>query len=162
MEMITKGKIRTIYGMASLLGLVDRSGSKDDNLHQLVESRTGKDSIAALTSDEADTIIGELKHMQRFGNGHPSVKKARPGGVSPGQQRKIIALVCELRKLDKKKNDTTVEARVAGIIRRELKITAVAADPYIWLSYQDGVKLIEVIKGYLESARRKAKRSDAG
>jgi hypothetical protein len=139
--------------------MTTKSDDGSDDLHQLIESRTGKDSLAGLTAAEADGILGELNHRSRFGVPAAPARKdpvEKPDGVSIGQQKKIIALMCELRKLDETPNPATIEKRVAGIIRRELNITATEKDPYAWLNYHHGCKLIEVIKGYLETAKRKA------
>ncbi len=155
-----------IYGLARELGMSTRSAYGDDDLHVLVEGITGKDSLTLLDGDEAERVIAELKHRGRFGapaTPPPTAIPEKPGGVSAGQRGKILALMLELRKLDETPNRATIEKRVAGIIARELKITASEKDPYAWLTYRDGVKLIEVIKGYLNTAGRRAEaRSGTG
>ena len=165
-KMMMEWQRRRIYGLARALDMSTRSPDRDDDLHLLVDGIAGRPSLQDLTFDEANRIIAELEHRSRFGAPTTSARKEpaeKPGGVSIGQQRKIIALMCELRKLDEKPNYATIEKRVAGIIRRELKITATEQDPYAWLTYRHGLKLIEIIKGYLESARRRAQaRSDTG
>jgi len=165
-KMMAEWQRRSIYGFARELGMSTHSPDGDDDLHLLVDGITGRTSMKELTFDEANKVISELKHRGRFGaTASPSRKEPteKPGGVSIGQQRKIIALMCELRKLDETPNYATIEKRVTGIIRRELKITATEQDPYAWLTYRHGLKLIEIIKGYLESARRKAQaRSGVG
>lgn len=162
MDMITKEQIKTIYRMGAALGMVGRH--KDDPLHDMVSGLTGKQSVSKLSGAEAAKIIGELKHRLRYtGTDAPAPTHHLPGGVTVGQQRKILALMCELRKLDETPISATIEERVAGIIRKELQITAPAKDIYVWMSYRDGSKLIEIIKGYLASAQRKAAaRSDTG
>lgn len=160
MEMITKEQVKTIYRMGASLGMVERG--RDDPLHHLVAGLTGKESVSELSGAEASKVIGELRHRLRFSSG-AAPKAHLPGGVTEGQQRKILALMCELRKLDEAPISATIEERVAGIIQKELRITAPARDIYVWMSYRDAVKLIEIIKGYLASAQRKAAaRSDAG
>lgn len=165
-KLIQAWQRKRMYGLARELGMTTHSKDKDDELHLLAARITGSGSLAALTCAAANKVIVELEHRQRFGTpSSPSRTEPveKPGGVSIGQQRKIIALMCELRKLDEQPNYATIEKRVAGIIRRELKITATEQDPYAWLTYRHGLKLIEVIKGYLDSARRRASaRGDAG
>lgn len=160
MEMITKEQVKSIYRMGASLGMVERG--RDDPLHQLVAGLTGKESVSRLSRDEAAKIINELRHRLRFTSGSAPARQL-PGDVTEGQQRKILALMCELRKLDDTPNSASIEERVAGIIRKELHMTAPVSDPYVWLSYRDGGKLIEIIKGYLASAQRKATaRGDTG
>lgn len=48
---MTKQQIQRIYAMGAVLGILE-SGNKRDNLHLLVESITGKDSISSLTQEE--------------------------------------------------------------------------------------------------------------
>ncbi len=157
---------KRMYGLARELGMTTHSKDKDDELHLLVEGITGSGSLSALTFASANKVIGELEHRQRFGPIPPPGQEQpteKLGGVSIGQQKKIIALMCELRKYDAIPSTATIEQRVAGIIHRELKMTAVAKDPYSWLTYKDGRKLIEIIKGYLATAARKSDvRSETG
>lgn len=142
-----------IYGLAKELKMSTRSAEKDDELHQLVAGITGKDSLQTLTCDEAERILGELRHRRRMRE--TFVPSAKPSGVTPGQQQKMIALICELRKCDNPPSNATVEQRVAGIIQSKLHIDAVAAKPYQWLTYQQGNQLIEITKGILATAQRR-------
>ncbi|MFV0401694.1 MAG: regulatory protein GemA [Oscillospiraceae bacterium] len=149
-----------IFALCRELGMSTHSQSRDDDLHIMLLGLVEKDSLKELSFDEAGKVIRELQHRQRFGS---TPKPKKPGAVSEGQKRKVIALMCELRKLDTEPVKATIERRVAGIIRRELKIDATSRDPYAWLDYQDGKKLIEVIKGYLSTAKRRAEsRGDTG
>ena len=152
-KVINADQRKRMYGLARELGMSTRSLDQDDDLHLLVAGITGKQSLRSLTYTEAEQIIGELRHRQRFRTDpQPSEK---PGGVTIGQQKKIIALMCELRKFDDPPSRATIEQRVSGVIRRELHIEATANAPYQWLNYRHGNKLIEVIKGYLDTAQRK-------
>lgn len=151
-----------IFGLARELGMSASSNDKSDDLHMLIASRTGKDSLKVLTAAEADSLLGELGHRRRFG-GPPApdsrfVFTERPGGLSEGQYRKVIALMCELRKLDEARSPATIEQRVAGIVRQYLHLSSSEKDPYAWLSYKDGNRLIECLKGMLNSAKKKAAR----
>lgn len=171
-KMISDAQRSKIFALARELGMSTHSREKDDDLHLLIDGLVAKPSITLLISDEAYKVIAELEHRARFCTPNPAPAKqptpkpkrtAKPGGMSEGQQKKIIALMCELRKCDAVYNKASIEQRVSGIIRRELHIDAIASDPYAWLTYKDGVKLIEVIKKYLDNARNKAQaRSGVG
>lgn len=149
---------KRIFMLARELGITTTSIDNSDDLHSLLLGITGESSLKAISSAQADKLIGELEHRSRFGQPIPTHK---PGEVSEGQKKKIIALMCELRKYDPVRNPATIEKRVAGIIFKELGITAMEKNPYAWLKYKDAVKLIEIIKGYLDTAKRKASRSVA-
>ena len=64
MAAIDKQQIRKIYAIGNALGIVER-GNQDDNLHTLVASLTGKDSVKALTYAEAQVVITDLKQRDR-------------------------------------------------------------------------------------------------
>jgi hypothetical protein len=142
--------------------MTTKSDDKTDELHLLVSSRAGKDSLTALTSAEAAGVIAELEHNQRFGASaaQPAKKKfvfrEVPGGISEGQYGKIVALMCELRKYDDKPYKASIEMRVSGIIWKYLHINAPHEDPYRWLKGHHGVKLINTLVGMLETAKRQA------
>lgn len=165
-KMIQPWQRSRIFGLARELGMSTKSDDGSDDLHLLIDSRTGKGSLTRLTADEANGLLGELDHRRRFGPAPAPrarfVFTERPGGVTDGQYRKIVALMCELRKLDEKPVAATIERRVAGIIREYLHMSAAPEDPYRWLKYTHGVKLIEVIKGMLETARRKSQERSGG
>lgn len=159
-KMIQSWQRSRVFGLARELGLTTKSNDKSDDLHQLLDSRTGKASLTHLTYEEANSLIVELGHRQRFGSVPVSSAlkfqfREVPGGISEGQYRKIIALMYELRKLDPLSGRATIEQRVAGIIRTYLHLSASNRDPYAWLSFQDGNRLIEAIKGILKSAKKK-------
>lgn len=150
---VSKDQVKSIYKLGAALGLVERN-NHDDPLHQLVQGISGKDNVTALSQEEAAKVLGELIHRMRYGNRKVPLESSR-GGVSGGQQQKILALMLELRKYDKTPSTATVEQRVAGIIRREFQQSATPSAPYRWLTYRDGARLIEIIKGYLATAQRK-------
>lgn len=157
MEAISKVQIKSIYALAASMNLVHRD-NKDDPLHQLVIGLTGESSIASLTAEQALEVLLELNLRKKAAYAASSSAGKRPitekpGGVSAGQQKKIIALMCELRKLDVPPNRASIEKRVAGIIRKYLHISATEKEPYAWLTYRHGLKLIEVIKGQLNTAQ---------
>ena len=40
------------------------------------------------------------------------------------------------------------------IIKKELGMDAFPKDPFAWISYKDGNKLVEVLKGYVKTAQK--------
>lgn len=55
-----------------------------------------------------------------------------------------------LEKLDKKPSSAKLGDRLCGIIKKELHIDALPKYPFAWLTYQQGVKLIEILKNTLQ------------
>lgn len=115
----------------------------DEELHLIVASHTGKDSIKALNKRELQTVIRVLGSMK------DSVKKSergrsRYGGnrATDNQRKKIFKLTQEL--------GWEKAARVNGMCRRMFGVSAVE-----WLDYQQCSKLIEALKGM--AARQKEK-----
>ena len=164
---MTKQQIQRIYGMGSILGILE-SGNKRDNLHLLVESITGKDSIKTLTDNEYKAVVHELAeriHIQNLGEPPAKIRRTaryveQPGGMSEGQQRKVWHLMYELKKFDKNKSSKSLGERLCGIIKKEVGVDALPEKPLVWLTYQQGSDLIEAIKRYIRSAERKAMRGD--
>lgn len=157
MGMISSYQLRKIYAIAQNLGMVTRGG--DDALHDLTQSVTGKEHIKDLTYNEAFQMIGELESRQ--GEIPPPRKKGKPqkgrsGGASDGQQRKVWALMYQLQKISP--STAPLGDRLCGIIRKELHMDALPADPFAWLDYQTCTRLIEAIKGYISSAEARKER----
>lgn len=151
----TKNAIGTIYALGHKLGIVDRNHPRDDGLHQLVSGLTGKDSVKALTGDEQETVVRELRRRVNL-NPPKSTREypERPGKMSAGQQRKVWALMYSLQQASP--SEISLGKRLAGIIKKDFKISATGKDPLIWLSFEDGNRLIEALKKYIRSAKRKA------
>lgn len=147
--------IQKIYGMASVLGMVEQD-SKEDALHQLVYGITGKASVRELTQKEQNTVIAELRKRLRTErpNNQKEPERNRPNKMTPNQKKKAWALLHELAELTP--SDAEIEKRMAGIVRKELHITSSAADPLRWASFSDGSKLIEQLKRYVRHAKEKA------
>lgn len=158
MRAIEQFQIRKIYAIGHALGI---TGGRDDELHALVSGVAGKDSIKALTYREGGEVIARLEHMQResaspkTARKHPVEHRERPGGVTDGQQKKIWALMYELKKYDETTNDVLLGERLCSIIKKELKVDSIAKTPFIWLDFGQGNKLIEILKKYIESTKRK-------
>lgn len=159
MRTIEQFQIRKIYAIGNALG-IKASGSGDE-LHALVVGVTGKDSIKSLTYQEACAVITRLEELQ----GQPASPKGkgskakehqcRPGGVTAGQQKKIWALMYELKKYDEVPNDVQLGDRLCAVIKKEFGADAVAKNPFVWISFEQGNNLIEILKGYVKSARKR-------
>jgi len=147
-------QIRKIYAIAQTLGMVNRNGS--DMLHELVQSVTGKGSVKDLTYSEALRLIGELEARQGTPPPRRSKRKhkEKTGGASEGQQRKVWALMYQLE--EAAPSTATVGDRLCGVIKKELGIDACPKDPFAWLDYKTCNKLVEILKGYVNTARKKA------
>lgn len=139
-------QIRKIYAIGGALGMVKRN-EEDDLLHELVEGMTGKKSIKALTYGEACKVIGELEGRQGTPpprkSGKP-LRKTAPGHTSEGQRRKVWALMYRLQ--DASPSKAPLGDRLCAIIKKELGMDAFPKDPFAWISYKDGNKLVEVLK----------------
>lgn len=164
MGTVTRGidqrQVRKVYAIANALGMVEH-GSHDDDLHALVAGMTGKQSVKALTWDEAYDLIQELERKQ----GKPPQRKqpakqedtARaPGGVTQGQKAKVWALMYELQRYDPQPVKTSLGTRLCGVIRRTYGIDAKESAPFAWLGYARCNKLIETIKALVERAKQQA------
>ena len=147
-------QIRKIYAIGGALGMVKR-GEDDDLLHELVNGMTGKTSIKELTYGEACKVIGELEGRQGTSpprkSGRPLHKNV-PGRASEGQQRKIWALMYKLQAASPSK--APIGDRLCAIIKKELGIDAVPKNPFAWIDYKGGNKLVEVLKGYVKTAEK--------
>ena len=80
--------------------------------------------------------------------------------MTSGQQKKIWALMYELKKHDKSPNEVPLGDRLCAVIKKELHVDAIAKNPFAWLTFSQGNALIEVLKGYLKSLDRKEAASD--
>nr|DAL54637.1 MAG TPA_asm: Protein of unknown function (DUF1018) [Caudoviricetes sp.] len=161
MRMIEQFQIRKIYAIGNALG-IKASGSEDE-LHALVGGVTGKDSIKSLTYREACAVIARLEELQcksaspKPRSTKPKEHKGRPGGVTAGQQKKIWALMYELKKYDEVPNDVQLGDRLCKVIKKEFGADAIAKDPFVWLTFEQGNNLIEILKGYVTSVQRKGR-----
>lgn len=163
MKMIKKNQIQRIYAMGARLGILE-SGNRDDMLHTVVYRITQKESIRSLTEDEYYKVVKQLAEQLKIQNLEaPPAKpyKAKKyeesgrGMMSEGQQRKVWRLMYQLEKFDEKPSAASLGDRLCGIIRKEIHIDCVAKLPFRWLTYQQGVKLIEILKKYIANAQRR-------
>ena len=149
-------QIRKIYAIGQNLGIVDRTASSEDNLHQLVAAITGKDSDKALSYAEAGRVITELQRRQGKTETWRKTSASAAGGATPGQQRKVWALLYELAKYDAAPSTASLGDRLCGILKKDFKRDATPQKPFAWLDYRECNRLIEALKKYVSNARRKA------
>ena len=159
MRTVEQFQIRKIYAISNALGISD-SRAEEDELHVLISGLTGKVSIKELTYREASIVIERLEELQgKAASPKPrkSYKehKSRPGGVTSGQQKKIWALMYELKKYDRKPNDVQLGDRLCAVIKKEFHADAIAKNPFAWISFEQGNDLIETLKRYVANEKRK-------
>ena len=161
--MLKPQQTQKIYAMGARLGLV-RSGNKDDLLHELVYGITQKDSVRELTEQEYKKVIKELAERLKLQNLEEPPRRpykaqkydeSGRGKMSDGQQRKVWQLMYQLEELDDKPSASKLGDRLCGIIKKELHIDAISKQPFRWLTYQQGITLIEKLKKYVANAQRR-------
>lgn len=141
----TARRLKTIYGLAKKAGMTGTKGN--ENLHELVSNMFGKESLKKLTDSEYETLVGELKKRT------VSVKVSN--GITQKQISKIWQLMYELMEFDTKPSKAALGDRLCGIIKKELGIDALKNNPFMWLTGDDGSRLIEKLKKYVYSAEKK-------
>lgn len=155
---------KRLYTLASELGLVERN-NKDDPFHQIVFSVTGKEHVSELTPAEAKAVQEELQERMKLKNPDKLLKRkpknSIPGMMTVQQQNLAWRLVYRLAELEP--TQATVCERLIGAIQKVLGVTASAKEPFRWVNFDDGTRLIEQLKRYVRSAeRRAAKKAGAG
>lgn len=158
--MLTTAQRQKMFGMAKQLNMLDKSGDTD-MLHELISNITGKDSIKQLTTEDYKAVVAELSQRMKISHLQPPPRKRNDTakGVTAGQQSKIWYLMYQLKDCDIKPVTSTLGERLCGIIKKELHIDAQAKNPFVWLSFQQANKLIEILKNYCRNAERKKMRS---
>lgn len=149
-------QIKTIYALGNALGIVERGA--DDVLHQMIQTYFGIDSVKALSQEQATQLIGMLKDQCGYTSPKPDNRCA---AMSDGQKKKVWRLMYRLQAFDQTPSTVSLGERLCGIIRRQLRTDATPKDPFKWLDYQAGNRLIEFVKNYVKTAERTAyKRSE--
>lgn len=147
MKAIENWQKKKIYAIANSLHYVIRNADEEDPLHMILYSMTGKTSIKELTYAEADKLITYLSRLQEDVDKNINVSKA--------QQQKIWGLMYELKACDLVPDFTPVGVRLAGIIKRQFDVPSSPQRLFTHLDYDDGNKLIEIMKHYINNAERK-------
>lgn len=150
---------KRIFAQAKAAGITDR-----DDLHALVSSVCGRNSLKEITRQDYLLIIREIEKRSPCQNSQKksgtSAKTRSQSGMSEGQIRLVWHLMYELKKFDRKASKATIGERLCGIIKREIKIDSQPGKPFLWLTYQDGITLIERLKKYVYNAEKRYLRGD--
>ncbi len=148
MAAATKKQIRCIYVIAAKCGLVER-GNREDDLHALVYQLTEKESISELTEEQAAAVIRRLKDAEAN-----AADEETEAYISEAQIKKIFGLTYELAALSP--SEAKVKDRLCGIISKELGIKVnPKRDIFKGFSERQGAKLIDALKRYVRSAKKK-------
>lgn len=148
--------IRNLYAIASNAGLVEH-GNKEDPLHLIIYSVTGKTSVKDLTKREMKMVESEIFRRTNNNVSGDKIKnqEAVPDMMSPAQQSLAWRLMYQIRQYDLKVSDKTIGERLAGVVRKTLKISASDTEPLKWVNAENGNILIETLKRYVRNAEKK-------
>ncbi len=159
--MLKPQQTQRIYALAARLGLVE-NGNKNDMLHELVYGITEKTSVRDLSAQEYREVVKELAERLKLQNleappckPYKSQKYSGRGKMSDGQKRKVWQLMYKLEELDIEPSSAKLGERLCGVIKKELHIDCTSKQPFRWLTYDQGVKLIEKLKKYVDNAQRR-------
>ena len=157
--MATKEQIKRIYGLGAGLGIVGKD--KDDMLHELIFSITGKDSVKQLDDSEFKAVQAELinrmkladpNHLLHNTKSRNKKKEAEEigcnGMATPEQQRLCWRYCYRLKELDTNPESADVGDRLIGVIGKVLGVTASKKQPFRWIDQEQCSKLIEQLKRY--------------
>lgn len=156
-----------LYALANRLWQ-ESPATKNEELHILVGGITGKDSIKELNAAEFAEVNKELE-ARLSARGIPArstttAKAKHPekrGGVTSAQQSKIFRLMYLLIDCDEKPDKSSLGPRLCGIIKRQFGIDSGVRNPFAWMGAEEGHRLIEILKGYVESAETLAQQRGA-
>ena len=74
--------------------------------------------------------------------------------ITDPMKDKVWALMYQLDELEP--TAASVPDRLIGAIGKILGVTASGTDPFRWIKFDEGMKLIEYLKRYVDSAERRA------
>jgi hypothetical protein len=158
--MATVKQIGIIYGLGTKCGLYEKGNPRDD-LHNFVWQLTQKLSIKELTEDEAARVIRHLKDCHRALTTNPSdiaVPEGSKGFITKQQISKAFGLTYELQALDAEASTATAKQRLSGVINKVLGVTVdQSTDIFKGITFEQGDKVIEQLKRYVRSAKRRIK-----
>ena len=148
-------KARQLYTIAAKKGLVEH-GNKEDPFHIIIYSLTGKTSVKDLTEQEMKMVAAEIFRRTNKNISGKKIKnqEAVPDMMSPAQQSLAWRLMYEIQKSDTEVSNKKIGARLAGAVRKTLKISASDTEPLKWVNAENGNKLIEMLKRYAESSKK--------
>ena len=154
--MPTTNRFSKIFALAKKAGMLGKQGNED--LHALINSVCGKDSLKELTNSDYAAVIKELQSRAGTSNTYKAKSKGNSKGMTEGQERKIWRLMYELQELSP--SSAALGERLCGIIKKEFSIDATSEKPLVWFSYSDASKMIEILKRYVSSAEKKIAKGD--
>ena len=147
-----------LYAKAAVLGMVDH-GSHEDAFHQLVFGLTGKESVKELTEKEFRKVENELNLRLRS---HKSERKQKPqevpGMMTAAQRNMAWRQIYTLAALSPSK--ASEGERMAGAVQKILGITSSPKEPLMWVTREDGSRLIDTLKRYVRTAQKKKVKQD--
>ena len=148
MATATKKQIQMIYVIGNKCGLVE-PGNKNDDLHNFVRQMTGKTSVSELTEQQAAVVIRRLRANEK------AIAEEPAAFISGLQIKKIFGMMYELAEISP--SEASVKERLCGIISKELGLKVNPCyDIFRGMSERQGAALIEALKRYIRSAKRKA------
>lgn len=153
-EMIRSWEIKSLYGIAAKGDLLDRHADEDD-LHVIVRTLTGKESIKKLTRSEYLKVYHEIKRLV-------DGDRANQDRIDQLQIDKAWALMYEIIELSRE-SKASAGKRMCGAIKKICQKDAHPQDPFRFLSGRDLWRLIEQLKRYVVSLekRQRTKGGDA-
>jgi len=159
-EKVSAKQIGAIYGLGTKCGLYEK-GNPRDNLHNFVWQLTQKLSIKELSADEAARVIRHLIDCQcaiETDPNSPAQPEGTKGLITKEQISKAFGLTYELQKLDSEPSSASAKQRLSGVIHKTLGITAdLRGDIFKGITFAQGDKVIEQLKRYVRSAKRRNK-----
>lgn len=159
-----------------IYGLAKGAQMNDEELHIMVAGLTGKESLKELTDNEIGTVVRELRERMRYTNqaerwkseGQRSAGNEDVAGMmTEAQIKKAWAIMYKIVSYDtspRVRQDGTpvaVSERMEGAVKKILDKQVLMSNkkPFRMISFDEGELLIEKLKFYEQSAKRKA---DAG
>lgn len=146
-KMIEPWQIKKLWAASRALGL------GRDELYAMADT----DSLHQLTGEQADEVLARLAAMQKHKAPPPKPAKVYrevAGMATSGQQRKVLYLMYQLETYSP--GSAAYGERLRGIIHKVLGLDVLPREEFRWISFEDCNKLIEVMKRYVATAKKKA------
>lgn len=140
-------QMRKIYAIANHIGIVD-SMAEQDHLHVMIDGLFKKNSVKQLSYLEASQLIRKLERLQS----EPSKKT-----VTNAQQKKMWALMYQLRTFDVEPSRSSLGERLAGIARTlDIKVHVVNNKAVAqWLTPADASRIIMRLEFIIKNEKKK-------
>lgn len=150
--------------MAALKGIwasARELGMTDEELHLLCKSVTGEDSLKNLNKSRSTALMNELV-LRKCGRStyRKTPREYKTDGMTQAQCGKAFALMYELAKRDREPSSADIGERLCGVVRKMIKKLSEPGEPFQKLNVKDGIKLINILERYIESADKKNERTE--